>query len=217
MWLYLIQNTINQKIYIGQTTYRDARRRLRGHKNDLLRNQHGNQHLQNSFNLYGVDVFTFQPLFQVNNKAELDWWECMLIKLFNSDNNNYGYNKQSGGSVGFTVATSRKRIDRLYRPVWNKGIPRTDEEKSKMSEAKRRWYKTHLHPMYGKTVPLETRQKIRQKLLGRAPTFKGHNHTEEAKRKIAVKRQGIKLSDEHKRKIGEGVRKYRQLQLENKE
>jgi len=47
---------------------------------------------------------------------------------------------------------------------WNKGIPRTEETKRKMSEA----------------------------LKGRKPTFKGKKHSDEAKRKISEKNKGHK-------------------------
>ena len=53
--IYCIENKINNKKYIGQSI--DIDRRWQEHKNELNRNAHANQYLQNAWNKY--DAFNF--------------------------------------------------------------------------------------------------------------------------------------------------------------
>lgn len=54
----------------------------------------------------------------------------------------------------------------LSHNPWNKGIPRTDEEKLNISIARKEWYKIHDHPkgMLGKSHSEETRGKLSENL-----------------------------------------------------
>ena len=53
-----IENIVNNKKYIGQTT-KQVEVRLSRHFYDLHKNNHANQHIQNAFNKYGEDKFEF--------------------------------------------------------------------------------------------------------------------------------------------------------------
>lgn len=53
--IYKIENTINNKVYIGSTC--DFNRRYKTHFNHLRLNKHCNIHLQRSYNIYGVRYF----------------------------------------------------------------------------------------------------------------------------------------------------------------
>jgi group I intron endonuclease len=55
--LYKIVNTVSGKIYIGSS--KDVFKRLRQHTKSLLNNTHHCCKLQNSFNVYGLDAFSF--------------------------------------------------------------------------------------------------------------------------------------------------------------
>ena len=90
--IYQILNATNGKRYIGQSINIESR--LSHHKEMLINNQHFNKHLQNSFNKYGLENFTFEVLEECN-KEELSTRERYYIKLYNSMNE--GYNKTSGG------------------------------------------------------------------------------------------------------------------------
>ena len=57
---YSITNTINGKVYIGQsTTYP---RRWTEHKKHLRKNTHPNKHLQQDWNEHGKDAFVFEVI-----------------------------------------------------------------------------------------------------------------------------------------------------------
>lgn len=87
--IYKIRNIINNKIYIGSAI--DIKKRWRDHKWYLKENKHHNQHLQASYNKYGLENFEFI----IELKCELNnllLEEKRLIEKFKSNNNIYGYN-----------------------------------------------------------------------------------------------------------------------------
>ena len=57
--IYLIKNTLNNKIYIGST--KNLRTRMRLHINKLKRKVHDNGKIQNCYNKYG-DIFDIEIL-----------------------------------------------------------------------------------------------------------------------------------------------------------
>ena len=57
---YLIMNTINGKVYIGQST--QYSRRWAEHKRNLRKNTHPNKHLQQDWNEHGEDAFVFEVI-----------------------------------------------------------------------------------------------------------------------------------------------------------
>jgi len=57
---YLIMNTINGKVYIGQST--QYSRRWTTHKRNLRKNKHENKHFQQDWNEYGEDAFVFEVI-----------------------------------------------------------------------------------------------------------------------------------------------------------
>jgi group I intron endonuclease len=87
--IYMIQNTINNKIYIGQS------------KNILNRwasekSKRNNIYLNNAIKKYGIDKFNFKILKECNIK-KLNFYERYYILKYKSNNNKYGYNMQDGG------------------------------------------------------------------------------------------------------------------------
>lgn len=107
--------------------------------------------------------------------------------------------------------------------TWNKGIPRDEKTKQKLSEISKNWLKTHKNSFKGRRHSQEsiTKMSSTQKLLfknGRTSWNKGkkgvmpipwtkiHGHTEVTKQKIreARAKQIIVHSEETKRKISVG-------------
>lgn len=87
--VYLIQNILNNKIYIGASI--SIYSRLCDHKVSLRNNVHTNKHLQTAFNKYGEENFIFETLEECDEEyifSQENYW-CNLL---NSHNRKFGYN-----------------------------------------------------------------------------------------------------------------------------
>ena len=93
--IYKITNTINNKVYIGQS--KDFSKRFREHKATLKTNTHFNIHLQRAYNKYGINSFTYETLEECSediiNERESYW-----IESYNSMDRFHGYNIDYGGN-----------------------------------------------------------------------------------------------------------------------
>lgn len=88
--IYTIRNLVNNKVYIGSTKKSFASRKIR-HLGLLRKNIHYNEHLQNAWNYYGEQNFSFEILF-ICSPNECEKYEGEFIKLYSSNNRNSGYN-----------------------------------------------------------------------------------------------------------------------------
>lgn len=88
--IYKITNTVNGKIYIGQS--RDLKQR----RQDEILKQRVNRHLKNAFKKYGVDKFQIEILAECD-VCYLDEMEKKLILEYKSTDPKIGYNKTFGG------------------------------------------------------------------------------------------------------------------------
>jgi group I intron endonuclease len=87
--VYIIQNKINNKVYIGAS--KDTYTRLCDHKTKLRGGYHHNIHLQNAFDKNGEDKFIFDVLEDCDEQfiySQENYWCNML----SSHNRKYGYN-----------------------------------------------------------------------------------------------------------------------------
>lgn len=104
--IYLIKNKINNKVYVGQSN--NFQNRKREHFNRLKNNNHTNEHLQKSWNKYGNENFEFIVLEECDINY-LDEREIYWINYFNSTNNKFGYNLESGGHLNKKLSEETKR------------------------------------------------------------------------------------------------------------
>ena len=98
--VYCIENKINNKKYIGQSM--DIYKRWKQHRNELNNKKHRNEHLQNAWNTYKEQSFMFYILEQCDKDA-LNDVEIYYIKLFDTENRDYGYNIEPGGNLQKTI------------------------------------------------------------------------------------------------------------------
>lgn len=87
--VYLIENLINKKVYIGSSV--SITSRFNDHKKQLRKNIHSNKYLQNAWDKYGEDNFKFSIL-ELTSKNNLIILEQNYLDKFKSYIHNNGYN-----------------------------------------------------------------------------------------------------------------------------
>lgn len=98
-YIYQIINNETEQRYIGKTI--DIQRREKEHLDKLRQNSHINKKLQNAWNTYGEDAFSFvYKKYEIEDEDELNDLEINTIKEYDSYTN--GYNLTSGGDGGNT-------------------------------------------------------------------------------------------------------------------
>ena len=97
--IYCIRNQANKKIYIGSTKNSFAIRKNK-HLCLLRKNAHYNEHLQNAWNYYNEENFSFEILF-ICLPEECEKYEGEFIRLYSSNKREYGYNIASVSSYRF--------------------------------------------------------------------------------------------------------------------
>ena len=96
-YIYKIENLINHKKYIGLTN--NLIRRRNRHFTDLRCNRHDNSFLQKEVNIYGLENFSFEKIFEGDiSSEEISLKEKYYIKYYDSYYN--GYNQNEGGNFG---------------------------------------------------------------------------------------------------------------------
>ena len=99
--IYKITCIVNSKIYIGSAKRINGR--LHRHQKDLYDNKHPNKILQNSYNKYGVDNFSYDVIEKVNDLDNLINREQFWIDKLDSANPDKGFNlnPKAGSMLGF--------------------------------------------------------------------------------------------------------------------
>lgn len=118
--IYKIENTINHKVYIGQTTqkrgFKDRycrkgqgiERVYNSYLRDKKHNRSYNIHLFNAIKKYGFNAFTVDEIFDVaSTEHELNEKEMFYIKQFDAFNNGYNSTLGGEGMSGYQPPTGR--------------------------------------------------------------------------------------------------------------
>lgn len=93
-FIYIIENTQNSKVYIGQTLYTDLNQRFHEHKISANQPRLQNRSLYKAFIELGIEAFSIRLLESCAIEL-LDERECYWISYYDSYNN--GYNDTMGG------------------------------------------------------------------------------------------------------------------------
>jgi len=148
MVVYLITNSVNGKVYVGQSI-QSGSGRWRKHKSLLRCNKHDNIHLQNAWNKYGEVVWSYKVIDRATNQAELDKLETYyIVEVYNSNDRTKGYNKSTGGEHPIISEDARQR---LRVAMTGRTLPKIT--KDKLREVMR-------GAGAGRTLSAETRRKI---------------------------------------------------------
>lgn len=106
----MIENTVNNKKYIGQAG--DIKYRWIKHKSELRCGRHSNRHLQSAWNRYGQDCFVFSVIetvpFELLDKREQYW-------ISHFDTYNTGYNLDLGGKGCRGYKHTEEEISKMRR------------------------------------------------------------------------------------------------------
>lgn len=124
--IYLLTNTVNGKLYIGQT-WQTLNKRITQHRS---RAKNPQWYLYNAISKYGWENFRIDVLMSCHDQATADYWEDFYILA--GDTINGGYNLKRGGSKGCSLSEKTKRkIGKSH-----KGMKHTEETKQQISRAK---------------------------------------------------------------------------------
>lgn len=93
-FIYIIKNTKNSKVYIGQTRVSVDKR----WKEHLRHAQYGDQLINKAMKKYGVDKFYVETL-EICDIDSLDEREMYYIDLYDSTEKSKGYNVSIGGNT----------------------------------------------------------------------------------------------------------------------
>lgn len=93
-FIYIIRNTVNSKVYIGQTRV-SVETRWQEH---LRHARYGDQIINRAMRKYGVDKFYIETL-EICNLDVIDCREMYYIDLYDSTDKSKGYNVSIGGKT----------------------------------------------------------------------------------------------------------------------
>lgn len=112
-YIYKITNIINNKIYIGQTHIKNPIKRWADHFNDAYVNHH-DYFLYRALRKSGIENFTFQIIEKDIPIKDLNEREMFFIKLFNSNDSEFGYNLTKGGQLSHS---SKYNLDQVLKVI----------------------------------------------------------------------------------------------------
>lgn len=110
-FVYLIRNTKTGKIYVGQTS--DLEKRKKQHLNKLRNFSHENKEMQLDYVLFGINSFIFEIVCFEGKTTDILEKEKLIVKYFKCEYPN-GYNAPYGNRGGY--------INRLSKDVLNMSI-----------------------------------------------------------------------------------------------
>lgn len=232
-YIYLTENLINHKKYIGQ------------HKAECFDEKYygSGKILKRAIKKYGLENFSCKIIQACIDEKDLNESEEYWIKYYNATESEDFYNISSGGAGCRIVGIKRSdecklkhsiiskkqwanaeyketMIKKLYEARKNSNYIVSDETRKKMSDAHKGKHNGINNPMYGKIGELnpnygkkrtvEEKKLISEKAKERYKNPKnnpmyGKHHTEETKQKISDKKKGSKMSDEQKQKISSAL------------
>lgn len=174
MQIYAIQNSVNGKVYIGQTV-RDLLSYWAYNLKCALRGKNYKPALYAAIRKYGGNSFTIHPIHQASDKKELDNAERAYIKFFGTRDRKLGYNLTDGGDG--TVGAVRTEDWKRNISLGNMGKTWDDERKKRASTSRK-----------GRVLTEEHKRKISE---GGKGTTKPPR-TDEWKAKQSAAQKGIK-------------------------
>lgn len=168
--IYALKNTVNSKIYIGQTCGTLKQRWKGGF------GYRGCIHIDSAINKYGKDKFYYDALMYCLDQKEANSWEQEYINFYRSTEPKFGFNLRTGGKDNFTYSNySKKKMSNSHKGKRN---PLSEETRNKISIA-----------LTGKKASEDSKKKMSASNKNRAGFFKGKHHSESTKLKLSTYRK----------------------------
>lgn len=117
MIVYKATNKENGKVYIGATT-KTLEERRKGHISHAFGSTK-NGYFQDAIVKYGPENFIFEPIDKANSLSEMYDKEQYWISYYNSTDNRYGYNLDSGGLFCKKSESTKRKIGDTTLRKWN--------------------------------------------------------------------------------------------------
>lgn len=168
--IYIIINKINQHCYIGSSY--NITKRLNRHKLELRTNKHHSKYLQNAYDKYGVEAFTYKTLLFCD-RDNLLLYEQKAFLIYKPEYNICTVAASPMAGRKHSEESKLKMSISQIGNTCNKGKTLTEEQKKKCSLA-----------LTGRKHSEETKRKIGLK-------HKGKIVSDETKSKISLAKQNI--------------------------
>ena len=110
--VYVIENLMNNKVYIGSTTMR-VLKRIEHHVSMLRAGKHKNSHLQNAFNKYGETSFCVSIIENTEKHNTLEREQYWIDR--EEKENLYNINPLASGTPNMSKETILKRAETMKR------------------------------------------------------------------------------------------------------
>lgn len=165
-YIYIITNSLNGKVYIGQTN--SPALRWSQHKYTARTEAFPVQLITRAIKKYGEGSFAFEVIAAAKTQDDCNELEQILITQYDALNLDVGYNLDPGGKNG----------------------PRSPETVSKITESLRRHYAEHDGWAKGRVMPEGHRKAIAEASVGKTGTNKGKKFSEETKAKMSASMVG---------------------------
>ena len=115
-FIYLIRNTLNNKVYVGFTSANPIIKRWQQHKKVARGLGNGSvyykkvaYYIHYAINKHGIDNFVFSVITTCTSLQDAAHLEKFWIKFFNSADKNYGYNETLGGEGNIPTEITREK------------------------------------------------------------------------------------------------------------
>jgi group I intron endonuclease len=169
--IYKITNSINGKVYIGQTIQKNPKMRWYDHQAKARCGV--NQPLFNAIRKYSVDSFTWEVIDQANSLEELNKLEEQYVKQYNSIDEGYNIREAGGNKLHNTASIEKMReaqrnaharrreanggVEKMNRVLKTAGWTNSDQAKLNKSLAQRKYWDSLTTP---RKLTEEHKQKV---------------------------------------------------------
>jgi len=132
MIIYKAENTINNKVYIGQSIHNKLSKRRNEHLCLSKSSTRKNHYFQNAILKYGIENFNWEIVYKTDNLDDLNSKETFYILHYKSNDKNFGYNLDTGGTNKIVGESTRQLLRKI-----NTGRKLSIETINKIKETKK--------------------------------------------------------------------------------